>query len=826
MYERIDFNKIDYTYLYLPNIPFLFQLKGVAWDVKLLKKEIEDLNFFIRNDLIFNFLLLNIFQKDPNIIGYNDSSIVFSDFFELELKKEIIKFSLNFFKSKHNDLIILKVLKSYAFENNFFLEKENLSNENKENKFKFTNFKNPILLDVNLNNYFLFKNKIKNSESISFDVFDTLVLRKVFFPIDLFKLIELELNKKNLFPNENFSHFRKKAEQKVAIKTRNYTLQDIYSFLKESFDLNDSLSRKIMEIEINMEIQYSCLRKDIFYYFHYAKLLNKKIFFLSDMYLPSWVIKNILLKNGYEIKDNLFVSCEIDSSKADKGKMFLYVKEKFNLNFDKHVHFGDNYVSDYKNYNFFSNGNAIYLLNIPEYFQKLCLEIFPHDERNIHLIFSKMTIETSFLYSFLARLHFESYYIFESESNSKLKSCFNYFLIFYFMYLYNIWSKNSNSEFFLTARDNYLIFLIAKNFISKLQYFNLNRLLLFNYSLFCDNNLLNYTWDNLIHYDNDFKNFYFQNTNSYFPLEDFVFLSKVKKIEVIYWAQKYFQSNNDFNLTKSSIIWKKYLDHLFSSKKENKIIFDVGISGSTFLSLNSILKNNKNVFFNLLKYENKNFLIHPSNKLEFNLISIQHSEEYARGSILEEMLFSQKNNKVIQVSLVNNKFHFIAHNQVSFFDIYLNNYQMNFIEDKIIFFNKFLKNPLLLKNDLFFEFVRHTLFYYQYFHKSIVNANVKTMFYHKDGLLENKNNYFSFEEILSSKSKTSQFGLIKKFVFYYFNYLNIPFKAQTSKIKILFKIFFLFFKHPCKSLKFCYKALFIKKRRKVYCNYKKETIIK
>ena len=160
------------------------------------------------------------------------------------------------------------------------------------------------------------------SKVVSFDVFDTALERSVYEPTDIFKLVEKKVGK-------NFYAKRIEAERKAREKNPFYNLDDIYKFLPE-FKKED---------EINEELECCILNEDIFKIYNETK--EEKIF-ISDMYLPSIVISQMLKKVGYK-NPEVFVSCE---HKANKGTGDLF-KKACNIKKCKIVkHYGDNYLSD------------------------------------------------------------------------------------------------------------------------------------------------------------------------------------------------------------------------------------------------------------------------------------------------------------------------------------------------------------------------------------------------------------------------------------------------------------------------------------------------
>lgn len=156
----------------------------------------------------------------------------------------------------------------------------------------------------------------------SFDVFDTALLRTVYLPTDIFKLVEQEVSR-------NFHDKRIEAEKKAREKNFFYNIYDIYEFLPE-FDVN---------LEIQMELNNCKANPKILELYN---LNPSEYVFISDMYLPSEIIKKMLEKIGYK-NPKVFVSCEMKAIKFD-GSLFLKVQETLGQRITKH--YGDNYAVD------------------------------------------------------------------------------------------------------------------------------------------------------------------------------------------------------------------------------------------------------------------------------------------------------------------------------------------------------------------------------------------------------------------------------------------------------------------------------------------------
>lgn len=196
------------------------------------------------------------------------------------------------------------------------------------------------------------KEKIDNAEVVSFDIFDTLLLRPFIRPTDLFIYMQ------ELYEESDFGKDRIMAEKKVRVakKMRNkdnedVTIDEIYSKLNEKH-------AKYKNIEIDLEKQLLQPNREMVEIFEYAKENNKRIIITSDMYLSSTILSEILNKNGICGYEKIYVSNEIKATKAS-GKLYHYILSDLEIEGNKILHIGDNYDSDYKQA--INNGlNAIY----------------------------------------------------------------------------------------------------------------------------------------------------------------------------------------------------------------------------------------------------------------------------------------------------------------------------------------------------------------------------------------------------------------------------------------------------------------------------------
>lgn len=185
--------------------------------------------------------------------------------------------------------------------------------------------------------------EIERAEFVSFDVFDTLVKRDVAEPKDVFEYIERLLKKDESSCAKGFAGLRVQAEQKARenAQGREVTLAEIYGYIP----MDEVQRKRLMEMECQAEIDLSTVNPAIKPLYDRCLEKGKRVYFISDMYLPAEVIGKILHKNGYTV-GRMFVSSESGLTKHS-GKLFEHVQEKEGLTYRDWVHVGDGISSDY-----------------------------------------------------------------------------------------------------------------------------------------------------------------------------------------------------------------------------------------------------------------------------------------------------------------------------------------------------------------------------------------------------------------------------------------------------------------------------------------------
>lgn len=183
---------------------------------------------------------------------------------------------------------------------------------------------------------------IKRKSVITFDIFDTLVERKIDNPSDIFHMVGRKIlgdEKAELFKKDRIN-----AEE-TARKFANgleVNIDDIYMNLKEKYMGKCNI---LKQQEIQEEIEMCMPKEKMVKAFNYAISQKKEVYIISDMYLPKSVIEKILIKCGITGQKEIYVSCECGMNKIS-GKLFQYVIYKNKLQPHQLLHIGDSVKAD------------------------------------------------------------------------------------------------------------------------------------------------------------------------------------------------------------------------------------------------------------------------------------------------------------------------------------------------------------------------------------------------------------------------------------------------------------------------------------------------
>ena len=178
---------------------------------------------------------------------------------------------------------------------------------------------------------------ISGYDAISFDIFDTLVMRKVYFNHDVFRIV----GKKYAEILPDFFDYRVRAERELS-RTRYPYMEEIYEHLAKASGISLSVAMEMMQYEMSVEKSVIVPRKDMVDIFNYCKEIGKKVYIVSDMYMHQADLEKIINDIGIVGYDRIFVSCEYDTSKPQR----LFECYKKEVTAGSYLHIGDSYACD------------------------------------------------------------------------------------------------------------------------------------------------------------------------------------------------------------------------------------------------------------------------------------------------------------------------------------------------------------------------------------------------------------------------------------------------------------------------------------------------
>ena len=191
---------------------------------------------------------------------------------------------------------------------------------------------------------------IKSADIVSFDIFDTALLRTVAHPTSVFDIIGAISAIHSRARSHNFAELRVWAERIARNRAVDrgasveIGLDDIYNVIAEALQLNEVEKNELRNAELDEERKVLKANPAVLNWARRAAELGKRVIFVSDMYLPSSFLVETLSAAGYTSPE-VYVSCEHSMGKSD-GKLFHLVARKCGVEGAKIFHVGDNLQAD------------------------------------------------------------------------------------------------------------------------------------------------------------------------------------------------------------------------------------------------------------------------------------------------------------------------------------------------------------------------------------------------------------------------------------------------------------------------------------------------
>lgn len=195
---------------------------------------------------------------------------------------------------------------------------------------------------------------------VSFDIFDTLILRPFANPADLFMLVGKRLNRMEFYRIRTDAERRAREDSMLRNGHSEITLYDIYDVIEKRTGIPKELG---VQTELQVELDYCFANQYMQQVFRLLQEQGKPIVVVSDMYIPQALMVKLLEKCGYTGYEKLYVSCDYGCSKRSQS-LYKYVQRDYEEK--SIIHVGDNSISDVQ---------SAQAVGLATYYYKNCHEI-------------------------------------------------------------------------------------------------------------------------------------------------------------------------------------------------------------------------------------------------------------------------------------------------------------------------------------------------------------------------------------------------------------------------------------------------------------------
>ena len=193
----------------------------------------------------------------------------------------------------------------------------------------------------------------------SFDIFDTVITRKVAQPRGIFAIMQAQLChndefkdfpqevKVNFFKHRTNAEYRQRKLNYLAKDDKDITFDQIYQDIKDNCYLSDTQIEQLKNLELQTEYDNIIPIEENVQKINALISQGKRVVLISDMYLSEDFIRKLLAKTKLPNDIKIYLSSVV-GFKKETGEMYSYVQKQENVDFNNWYHLGDNEYSDYK----------------------------------------------------------------------------------------------------------------------------------------------------------------------------------------------------------------------------------------------------------------------------------------------------------------------------------------------------------------------------------------------------------------------------------------------------------------------------------------------
>lgn len=183
---------------------------------------------------------------------------------------------------------------------------------------------------------------IDQHETISFDVFDTLLQRKTWVPGDVISLTAHRAHAEHGIIQEDFIRARREAKKHST--KHEVPLVERYEIIGKILKLDSDLAEKLYSYELQIEKGLLEARTIGKLALEYAQTRGKRVIITSDTYFSEEQIREFLASANI-LADKIYASSSYDATKETGGLYKVLLENERN----KMLHIGDNYKADITN---------------------------------------------------------------------------------------------------------------------------------------------------------------------------------------------------------------------------------------------------------------------------------------------------------------------------------------------------------------------------------------------------------------------------------------------------------------------------------------------
>lgn len=187
------------------------------------------------------------------------------------------------------------------------------------------------------------KEQIQRAEVVSFDLFDTLVMRQTLYPEDIADYVDRSLQEQGIFI-EKFCKRRLKSEKELSKQGSPFLMEIYEKMLSELtyMEADRNLAENLAELEWKIDFSLMVPREEMCSLFRNTVSEGKKVYIVSDTYYRKEQLIEILKKCEIPEYEDILASSDYRTGKRQNLFAVLKGREKGK----RCLHVGDDLVAD------------------------------------------------------------------------------------------------------------------------------------------------------------------------------------------------------------------------------------------------------------------------------------------------------------------------------------------------------------------------------------------------------------------------------------------------------------------------------------------------